>query len=225
MTVKQEKQMGTDWNEQAESAKFRSDIYGLLATVFRQEPSEDLIRELRDPRFSGVFSDLGVDLGEAFYTTPETELIEILGLEFTRLFIGPRDHISAHESIFAEMDNGVSALWGETTVAVKNFIETTGLDYKSEFSGVPDHVSVELEFMQKLTAWEAEKWQQNDHANAEFCLKVQHMFLQQHLLVWLPQFCDVVMKQADIRFYAGVAELTKNYLDFEQQNFATEAAA
>jgi TorA maturation chaperone TorD len=31
--------------------------------------------------------------------------------------------------------------------------------------------------------------------------------------------------QADIRFYAGMAELTKTYLDFEQQNIETEAAA
>jgi TorA maturation chaperone TorD len=217
--------MGNDWKEQAESARFRSDIYGLLATVFRQEPNAALIRELRAPQLSGAFSDLGVDLGEAFFTTPENQLIEILGLEFTRLFIGPDSHISAHESIFADMDNGVSALWGETTVAVKNFIETTGLDYKPEFNGVPDHVSVELEFMQKLAAWEADKWQQNDRENAEFCLKVQRMFLEQHLLAWLPQFCDVVMAQADIRFYAGVAELTKNFLEFEQQSIKTEVAA
>jgi TorA maturation chaperone TorD len=51
------------------------------------------------------------------------------------------------------------------------------------------------------------------------------MFLDQHLSIWLPQFCDVVIKQADIRFYAGVAELTKNFLEFEQDSFKTEAAA
>jgi TorA maturation chaperone TorD len=217
--------MGTDWKEQAESARFRSNIYGLLATVFREEPSVALIRELRGPQLSGIFSDLGVDLGEVFFTTTENQLVEILGLEFTRLFIGPGSHISAHESIFAEMDNGFSALWGKTTVAVKNFIETTGLDYNPEFTGVPDHVSVELEFMQKLTDWEVDKWQQNDRENAQFCMKVQRMFLEQHLLAWLPRFCDVVMEQADIRFYAGVAELTKNYLEFEQKNIETAAAA
>ena len=217
--------MGTNWKEQAETARFRSNIYGLLAAVFREEPGTALIRELRDPQLSGVFSELGVDLGEEFCTTPENQLIDILGLEFTRLFIGPDSHISAHESIFAEMDNGVGALWGETTVAVKNFIETTGLDYKPEFNGVPDHVSVELEFMQKLAEWEADKWHQNDRENAEFCLKVQRMFLEQHPLSWLPQFCDVVIEQADIRFYAAMAELTQNYLEFEQQGIRTDAAA
>ena len=217
--------MGTDWKELAESAKFRSDIYGLLAAVFRQEPDIALIRELRDPPLWGVFSDLEVDLGEVFFTTPEHQLIEILGLEFTRLFIGPNNHISAHESIFAEMDHGIGGLWGARTVAVKNFIETTGLDYKPEFTGVPDHVSVELEFMQRMTAWEADKWQQRDRENAEYCLQVQRMFLEQHLLTWLPQFCDVVTAQADIRFYAGLAELTKNYLEFERHSVTTEAAA
>ncbi len=217
--------MGTDWKELAETAKSRSSIYGLLATVFRQEPDLALIRELRDPPLWGVFSDLGLDLGEVFFTTPEKQLVEILALEFTRLFIGPNNHISAHESIFAEMDQGIGSLWGVRTVAVKNFIETTGLDYNPEFSGVPDHVSVELEFMQRMTEWEAHKWQQEDRENAEFCLKVQRMFLQQHLLSWLPQFCDVVIKQADIQFYAGVAELTTNFLEFEQQGVTIEAAA
>ena len=217
--------MGTDRKELAEGAKFRSHIYGLLATVFRREPNLALIRELRAPPLWGVFSDLEVDLGEVFITTPETQLLEILALEFTRLFIGPNNHISAHESIFVEMDHGIGSLWGARTVAVKNFIETTGLDYDSEFTGVPDHASVELEFMQRMTAWEADKWQQHDRENAEYCLKVQRMFLDQHLLVWLPQFCDAVIKQADIRFYAGVAELTKNFLEFEQDSIATEAAA
>lgn len=217
--------MGTEWKELAENANFRGNIYGLLATVFRQEPGGALIRELRDPPLRGIFSDLGVDLGELFFTTPENQLVEILAQEFTRLFIGPSSHISAHESIFAEMDNGVSALWGESTVAVKSFIEATGLDYNPEFNGVPDHVSVELEFMQRMTEWEADKWRQQDRENAEYCLKVQRMFLDQHLSIWLPQFCDVVIKQADIRFYAGVAELTKNFLEFEQDSFKTEAAA
>ena len=217
--------MGTDRKELAEGAKFRSHIYGLLATVFRREPNLALIRELRAPPLWGVFSDLEVDLGEVFITTPETQLLEILALEFTRLFIGPNNHISAHESIFAEMDHGIGSLWGARTVAVKNFIETTGLDYDSEFTGVPDHASVELEFMQRMTEWEADKWQQHDRENAEYCLKVQRMFLDQHLLVWLPQFCDAVIKQADIRFYAGVAELTKNFLEFEQDSITIEAAA
>ena len=208
----------TDRNMAADSASalLRSNMYGLLASVFREEPTQTLIRELRGPRLSEVFSAMDIDLGETFLNTSESETVEILGLEFTRLFIGPGRHISAHESIFAEMDGDTGSLWGKKTVEVKNFIETTGLGYEPEFNGIPDHVSVELEFMQKLTAWEAEKWEQQDAKNAEYCRSVQRMFLDHHLLCWVPKFCDEVIKQAEIPFYATMAELTKNYMEFER---------
>lgn len=207
----------TDWKKAADNTRLRSNIYGLLSAVFREEPTEALIHELRGARLSGIFSDMGVELGETFSSISESVVAETLGLEFTRLFIGPGSHVSAHESVFAEMDAGVSSLWGRKTVEVKNFIETAGLDYQPEFSGIPDHISVELEFMQKLTAWEAEKWTQQDRKSAEYSLTVQNLFLEQHLLCWLPQFCDAVMEEAELPFYRSMAELTRNYMEFESK--------
>jgi len=217
--------MGTDCKELADSAKSRSVIYGLLTTVFREEPTEAFIKELRGSRLSGAFSDTDVELGERFYSDPESDVVEDLAVEFARLFIGPGRHISAHESIFTELDGDARGLWGRTTVEVKTFIETTGLNYEPKFTGLPDHVSVELEFMQKLSEWEADKWMQEDRTSAEYCLTVQRMFLEQHLLCWLPQFCDAVIAQAEMPFYRAMAELAKNYLEFERQNVATNTAA
>jgi len=215
--------MESNWKELAKSAQLRSNMYGLLASVFRKEPTETLIRELKDPRLSGVLSEMGVELGEIFSSVPESEIAESLGQEFTRLFIGPGGHISAHESIFTEMDGGMSALWGKKTVEVKNFIETAGLDYQPEYTGIPDHISVELEFMQKLTAWEADKWTQHDQESAEYCGTIQRMFLDLHLLCWLPQFCDAVVDRAELPFYRSMAELTRNYMELEQQCITTDA--
>lgn len=217
--------MGTDWKELADSAKSRSEIYGLLTAIFREEPTEAFIKELRSPRLSGAFSDMQVDLGEKFYNDPESEVEEALVLEFTRLFIGPGPHISAHESIFTEADGGVGGLWGAKTVEVKKFIETAGLDYEPGFTGIPDHISVELEFMQKLTEWEADKWMREDQSSAEYCLSVQRMFLEQHLLCWISKLCDEIMNQAELPFYKAVAELTSNYMEFERQSIATDTAA
>lgn len=217
--------MGADWKEQAESAKSRSEIYGLLATVFREEPTGALIRELRGPHLSGVFSDMGVNLGDAFYNDPESKVEEDLALEFTRLFIGPGPHVSAHESIFAEVHDGAGGLWGAKTVEVKKFIETTGLDYSDGFTGMPDHISVELEFMCELVAWEADKWAQQDRKSAEYCRSVQRMFLEQHLLVWIEPFCDAVTNQAEMPFYRAMADLVRTYMEFERQSIATDTAA
>lgn len=217
--------MGTDWKAQADSAKSRSEIYGLLTAVFREAPTAAFIKELRGPRLSGVFSDMEVELGKAFYADPESDLAEALELEFTRLFIGPGTHISAHESIFTVVDGSSGGLWGTKTVEVKKFIESTGLDYEPRFTGLPDHVSVELEFMQKMTEWESDKWMQEDRKSAEYCLSVQRMFLEKHLLCWLAQFCDAVIDEAEMPFYRAMADLTKNYMEFERQSIATDAAA
>ncbi|MET0049401.1 MAG: molecular chaperone TorD family protein [Sedimenticola sp.] len=217
--------MGIDWNEMADSAKSRSDIYGLLTVAFREEPSEAFISELRGPRLSGALSGMGLELGEAFHTKAIPEIADELTLEFARLFIGPGRHISAHESIFAEVDGDSGGLWGAKTVEVKKFIESTGLDYGEQFTGLPDHISVELEFMQRLTEWESDKWRQEDIESAEYCLSVQRLFLQQHILCWVPSFCSAVMEQAETPFYREMAELTMNFLEFERQGIETETAA
>ncbi|MEJ1297413.1 MAG: molecular chaperone TorD family protein [Candidatus Sedimenticola sp. (ex Thyasira tokunagai)] len=217
--------MGTDWKESANSATSRSGVYGLLTTVFREEPTEAFINDLRGPRLSGVFSEMDVDLGESFFADPESTVAEALAVEFTRLFIGPGRHISAHESIFTEVDGDSGSLWGAKTVEVKKFIETTGIDYEAGFSGLPDHVSVELEFMHKLSEWEADKWLHGDRKSAEYCQSVQRMFLEKHLLCWLPQLCDAVMDQAEMPFYRAMAELTKSYIELERQDMAIEIAA
>jgi TorA maturation chaperone TorD len=217
--------MKTNGKELADSARARSDIYGLLATVFREEPTEAFIKELRGSRFSGVFSDMEVDLGAEFYSGPETEVREPLVLEFTELFIGPKGHISAHESVFVEADRGAGGLWGAKTVEVKNFIESTGLSYESQYTGIPDHISVELELMQKLAELESDKWINEDRKSAEYCQSVQIMFLQQHLLVWIPALCDAVVKKAKLPFYRAMAELTDNFMEYEKQNTRVNEAA
>ena len=105
--------MGTEWKKLADSAKSRSEVYGLLTAVFREEPTEAFIKELRGPRLSGAFSEMDVELGEKFYNEPGPEVKEALVLEFTRLFIGPGGHISAHESIFTEVDGGFGVYGGQ----------------------------------------------------------------------------------------------------------------
>ena len=209
----------------ANTAKSRGEIYGLLAVVFRQELSEDFIRELRGPGLSRVFSDMEIHFGDRFYNEPEDRVADDLAVEYSRLFIGPGRHISAHESVFHEVDGDTGGLWGKTTVEVKRFIESTGLHYQPAYTGLPDHIGVELEFMQKLSEWEADKWWQGDSGSADYVRRVQHMFLEKHVLRWVPQFCAAVIAQAELPFYQEMAELTKQYVEFEQHLMAAKFVA
>ena len=207
--------MGTARNEMADEATARSQVYGLLAAIFRAEPTGAFLKEIRGPRFSGVFAGLGVNLGEEFYKKPEAEILEELAVEFTRLFIGPAAHISPHESIFTNLDGGEGEHWGPKTVEVKKFIETTGLDYEPGYAGLPDHVSVELEFLQRLAEWEAGKWSGGDAESARGCQSVQKKFIDEHLIEWVPEFCDEIIEKAELPFYREIARLTRIFLEFE----------
>lgn len=207
--------MGAAWNKLADNATARSQVYGLLAAIFRAEPTEVFVEEIKGPRFSAVLSDLGIDLGSEFYDKPQAELLEELAIEFTRLFVGPGSHISAHESVFINLDGGEGDHWGAATIAVKKFIETAGLDYEPSYSGLPDHVSVELEFLQRLATWEAGKWSEGDTESAKGCANVQKKFIDEHLIEWVPKFCDEVVKKTEQPFYREFATLMKTFLEFE----------
>ncbi len=204
--------------DRAEQAQQRSNIYGFLARVYRKELTSEMLARIKDPRFKEVLADLEVTLGDEFFSVPEGELIENLSVEYTRLFLGPGKHISPHESVHHERDDGDwGALWGASTVDVKKFIESLGLEYKETDRSIPDHISVELEMMQKVIAKEAEEWNKKGRKEAQHYVKIEKMFMEDHIMKWIPQFCDKVIAEAELSFYREMAELTKIFLALETE--------
>lgn len=202
----------------SETATERSNIYGLLAVIYNREPTISTLRQIKNPQFLEVLSDLEIQLEDDFLNQPEEKLIEDLAVEYTRLFLGPGKHISPHESVHHERDDGDwGRLWGKSTVEVKKFIEASGLEYKSEYSGLPDHISVELEFMQKVTEREAQAWEGKDKAGALYCLKIEKKFVDEHLKKWIPIFCNKVITETESSFYKEMAKLTKSFIGFEKK--------
>ena len=198
-------------------ARQRSDIYGFLAMVYRQEVNSDFLGQIKDPRFLGVLSDLGIQFDDDFFKKPEKELLEDLAIEYTRLFLGPGKHISPHESVQHQRAEGKwGQLWGDSTVEVKKFIETTGLEYQSDYKGLPDHISVELEFMQQLTLREEQAWEEEDMDGAASCRNIEKKFIEEHMVPWVSEFCEKIMQEAELPFYRDLAALTRNFIEFEK---------
>jgi len=198
-------------------AKNRSDIYGLLASVYRQEVTSDLIQQIKDPQFLGVLSDLGTERLDTFLQKPENELLGDLAVEYARLFLGPGKHISPHESVHHQREDGQwGKLWGASTAEVKKLIEATGLSYSDDFKGLPDHITVEFEFMQQLTLCEEQAWEETDTDKVTTCRQVEKKFIEEHLVRWIPVFCEKVIQEAELPFYRAVAALTRSFIEFEK---------
>jgi len=203
-------------------AEYRSNVYGLLAAVYRREVTSDLLSEVRGPEFLGALSDLGLELADGFIGAPECELLEALAVEYAMLFLGPGKHISPHESVHLNRDDGQSEhLWGESTVEVKKFIESSGLHYAPGYTGLPDHISVEFEFMQRSALQEGQAWGENDRQVALRCLENEKRFIREHLASWVPDFCEKVIEAAELPFYREMAMLTKEFIEFESKTVET----
>lgn len=204
----------------AELAQARSEVYGLLARVFRAEPNIELIRHLKSKETAGALEGLGFQVSDCFPDVPEEQLLEDLAVEYTRLFVGPGPRISLYESVNANTGGqSEAALWSERTVKVKNFIEGTGLSYAQEFVGLPDHVSVELEFMQRLANQEAEERIDGRDVEANILFNIQRMFFEEHIGAWLPTLCDKVSANSEEPFYREMADLSKAIVEFEREMF------
>jgi TorA maturation chaperone TorD len=201
-----------------ELAGHRSNIYGLLATIYRREMTSDLLRQIKDPSMLGVLSTLGLKLNNGFLKKPEHELLEDLAVEYARLFVGPGKHISPYESVHHKKEGVQSGqLWGQLTAEVKKIIESSGLEYKSEYKGLPDHISVELEFMQQVILREAQAGEEDDDKTALLCREHEKKFIDEHLFCWIPDFCEKVIKAAELSFYREMARLTHSFIEFEKE--------
>jgi TorA maturation chaperone TorD len=196
----------------------RSNIYGLLALIYRAEPTEQLIKYIKDPKLLSVLSGMGAGLGDDFLKRPDHRLTEDLAVEYTRLFLGPGRHISPHESVHHERDDGDwGSFWGRSTLEVKKFIEAAGLEYNSRYSGLPDHISVEFEFMQQAARRQARAREENDNQGGLYCMRMEKKFIEEHLIRWVPIFCDKVIAEASLSFYREMARVTKYFMEFEHE--------
>lgn len=196
----------------------RSNLYGFLASVYREEPTRALLRHIKEPGFRAALAEAGVTLGDDLLDRPEDELLEDLAVEFTRLFIGPGPHVPPNSAVHMEGEGGL--LWGPSTSRVKRFIEDTGFEYRSDYRELPDHISVELEFMQELTAREAEALGKDDEDTLLALRHTQKEFVTKHMALWVPVFCDKVMQKADLSFFRDMARLTKEFIGSEAAELA-----
>ncbi len=73
---------------------------------------------------------------------------------------------------------------------------------------------------------EAQAWEENDNDGVLYCLKMEKKFIEEHLIKWLPVFCDKVISEAEMAFYREMAKLTKSFIEFEKETinkYITEA--
>lgn len=126
------------------------------------------------------------------------DTIEEIKRDYISLFLGPDLHLSPHESLHNYPLGETPGLWGKAAREVQAMYHSAGLIVDEESNLIPDHLGVELLFMSYLA--------ENDLAGQ------QRKFMDEHLLLWVAEYCAEVEKHAATTFYKEVAILLKEFV-------------
>jgi len=152
--------------------------------------------------FSGIFmvepSDETIrSVSEALEMSIKETGFEIR-MDYIQLFSNAAGQLLPYESLYNHEVWEVPKIWGRTTVEVSKIYRDTGLDIEEDIDIIPDHISAELLFMSYLI--------ENDKKD------IQRLFLEEHICVWIPDFCDDITEFAQTSFYQEVASLLKEFI-------------
>jgi len=128
-----------------------------------------------------------------------------IGQDFRTLFHDPKGHLQPYESLYNYAPGDRPRLWGKTAGEVQEIYQSAGIMIDEEINLIPDHLSAELLFMSYLI----------ENGLAE----EQELFLVNHLLAWIPEYCDELQRHARTTFYREVAGLLKEFMSSDSEEF------
>lgn len=185
----------------------RAGLYAFLSRMFLEEPPRELAWDIANGRFRlpdcpnedfaegarliGKFMEEGKDAAKV-----HNELCS----EYTRLFVGPAPVMFPYESRYID-----GSMMAKSLLRVKKEYRRAGLVRAKGFHEPEDHISAELAFMGYLCG----------SGNSQ---AAQRDFLDNHLLRWVPGFCDELFRNSSSDFFRGIGKLTRGFLALEKDS-------
>lgn len=186
--------------QRTDSYKFLSECYYL--------PDKCLINKVVDVSQRDSFF---AELSSCVYPTVDLELLKV---DYTRLFVGPFKLLAPpYGSVYLEDGR----MMGDSAIDARNWYEKEGLDVV--INDAPDHIAMELEFMYYLVAKQTQATNEENRQHIQLYQQKQQTFLNSHLVRWLPELTDNVQKNAQTEFYKKLTKLTKLFIEKELDNF------
>ncbi|MFB6256580.1 MAG: molecular chaperone [Haloplanus sp.] len=133
------------------------------------------------------------------------EVRDALEREYTRLLVGPRPPVLAHETYYREDADYL----GEGVAEVEASYGAAGWAPPDEYPEENDFVVVELAFLRHLI--------EEQRRGADEAVGFERVFLDEHALTWVDAFTHDLREESDNRFYAAVADIYAGTLRFEDE--------
>jgi TorA maturation chaperone TorD len=187
--------------------------YNFLRRLFLKEPTTEFLTEISrieitqgadDPFSEGLI----LTVGEAKKNAGRLdEWKEELGLEYTRLFIGPFNPPAIPYASFY-ISKSRSLMTDETIDVRKRYLEA-GMSVKELYSTPDDHIGIELEFIYDLTRRIIASLESVEREEASRLFEIRTDFISKHMDLWVPLFADKVLETTNTNFFRGAADMLK----------------
>jgi len=195
-------------------------IYGLISRLMLNEVDETFLQQIEsDEDILSFFPNY-----RDWEKRKEVDIAELIeryyNVDFANLFIM---HLVPYETFYTREDQMIESGGDNPVLELYN-----ALDFRVNLSDArvlsPDHIGVELEFMYMLSVALQKALEADDKEGVCEVLQIQHGFLKDHILQWVPMFLINAKRESRTPLYHDGAELTLEFLlsDFE---YVTEKLA
>jgi TorA maturation chaperone TorD len=100
----------------------------------------------------------------------------------------------------------------ETLVSLQAFYREAGAELSPASRERVDHLGVQLDFMRFLCGEESRLWQVHDVGEACRYRQIQRRLVDEHLMPWVPGYCQRIRAEARAPFFHGVAKMLAGFL-------------
>lgn len=176
-------------------------------------PTEEFVAsllsdEIRTPESVDDELDRGFEKLRAFIDSENRSVEEVqteLKREYTRLLVGPRPPVTAHESYYREeMD-----FLGKGKAEVEASYGAAGWKPPESYPEEADYVAVELAFLRYLI--------ERQRTGMEEAFGYERVFLDEHVTHWIEACGTDITEYADSDFYEAVGHLLRGIVAFESE--------
>ena len=143
---------------------------------------------------------------------------ETMEVEYLRLFVNdfPTAWASPYESFYRE-----GRIMGQAAQDCLTLYRAQGLAL-SEGADLADHIVTQLEYLHFLCLMETQALEKGDHALCRDLRSKQREFYRDHLMHWVPKFCDRITEHSRVEFYRVMSRLLKNFVMMENRSLQAE---
>lgn len=199
-------QQESDAPEHEQQEQVTAEIYGLLACLFREAPSSEVLQWLSElevePCEQHAMTNAWFKLKETAMATTKQQVAE----EYQDLFIG----IGCGEVVPFSSWHIAGTLMEKPLVAIRQDLKRFGFERQEDIREPEDSISALLEVMSMLQFEEFDSQQQ---------------FFNAHIRPWFISFCNEIEKAESAQFYLPVSRVLRHFGLIEQARYTEKLSS